>query len=36
MEYSKEIEAVLAVVQAGDMIEFIRGIYSHWAVYVGK
>jgi hypothetical protein len=27
---------VLKTAQPGDMIQFIRGLYSHWAIYVGK
>lgn len=26
----------LSELQAGDMIEFKRGIYSHWAIYIGN
>ncbi len=33
---TKENEDALAKAQPGDMIEFIRGTYSHWAIYVGK
>lgn len=36
IEKSKENEDVLEKAQPGDMIEFIRGAYSHWAIYVGK
>ena len=25
----------MKVVSVGDLIEFVRGIYNHWAVYVG-
>ena len=33
---SSENEDVLKNAQPGDMIQFIRGLYSHWAIYVGK
>ncbi|CAF1165474.1 unnamed protein product [Rotaria sordida] len=36
IEKSKENEDVLENAQLGDMIEFIRGAYSHWAIYVGN
>jgi uncharacterized protein YfaT (DUF1175 family) len=36
MEYSKEFQDFLNKAQPGDMIEFVRGGYSHWAVYIGK
>jgi hypothetical protein len=36
MDTSKEIQALLQVAKLGDMIEFIRGIYSHWGIYIGK
>ena len=36
IEKSKENEASLEKAQPGDMIEFIRGSYSHWAIYIGK
>jgi uncharacterized protein YfaT (DUF1175 family) len=36
IEKSKENEDVLEKAQPGDMIEFIRGAYSHWGIYVGK
>ncbi|CAF3333907.1 unnamed protein product [Rotaria socialis] len=36
IENSKENQDVLATAQLGDMIEFIRGTYSHWAIYVGN
>ena len=29
-------EDILEQAQLGDMIEFLRGAYSHWAIYVGK
>ena len=29
-------EDVLKNAQPGDMIQFVRGMYSHWAIYVGK
>jgi uncharacterized protein YfaT (DUF1175 family) len=35
IENTKENEDVLEKAQPGDMIEFIRGTYSHWAIYVG-
>ncbi|CAF4025776.1 unnamed protein product [Rotaria sp. Silwood2] len=35
IEKSKENEDVLEKALHGDMIEFIRGAYSHWAIYVG-
>ena len=28
-------ETLLAVLEPGDLIEFPRGLYSHWAVYIG-
>ena len=27
---------VLKHAQLGDMIQFTRGYYSHWAIYVGE
>lgn len=36
IENSQENEDVLKNAQPGDMIEFTRGVYSHWAIYVGK
>lgn len=36
IDKSKENEDVLQKAQLGDMIEFKRGTYSHWAIYVGK
>jgi cell wall-associated NlpC family hydrolase len=36
IENSEENEDVLKNAQLGDMIEFTRGVYSHWAIYVGK
>lgn len=36
IENTKQNEDVLAQAQPGDMIEFMRGTYSHWAIYVGK
>jgi uncharacterized protein YfaT (DUF1175 family) len=36
IEDTKENKDVLEKAQPGDMIEFVRGRYSHWAVYVGK
>ncbi len=36
MDTSKEIEALLEVAKEGDMIEFIRDMYSHWGIYMGK
>lgn len=27
---------ILKHAQTGDMIQFTRGYYSHWAIYVGK
>lgn len=35
-ENDREVRDLLKVAQPGDMIEFHRGKYSHWAVYVGK
>jgi uncharacterized protein YkvS len=32
----KEIEDLLEIAKPGDMIEFIRGLYSHWGIYIGK
>ena len=29
-------ETLLAVLERGDLIEFPRGLYSHWAVYIGE
>ena len=29
-------ETLLAVLEPGDLIEFPRGLYSHWAVYIGE
>jgi hypothetical protein len=26
---------VLESLEAGDLVEFKRGVYSHWAVYIG-
>ena len=34
-EISKENAIVVKNAQKGDMLEFVRGAYSHWAVYVG-
>jgi uncharacterized protein YfaT (DUF1175 family) len=36
IEKSPEHADVLKNAQPGDMIQFIRGLYSHWAIYVGK
>ena len=36
IEKSKENEDLLAKAQQGDMIEFVRGHYSHWAIYAGQ
>jgi uncharacterized protein YfaT (DUF1175 family) len=36
IENSEENADVLKNAQPGDMIEFTRGLYSHWAIYVGK
>jgi cell wall-associated NlpC family hydrolase len=36
IEKSEENEDVLKKAQPGDMIQFTRGLYSHWAIYVGK
>jgi hypothetical protein len=33
---SKEFQEFLEKAQPGDMIEFVRGRYSHWALYIGK
>lgn len=27
---------VLASLREGDLIEFSRGAYSHWAIYIGE
>ena len=27
---------VLSALEEGDMVEFPRGAYSHWAVYIGN
>lgn len=27
---------VIENAEAGDLLEFNRGVYSHWAVYIGK
>ncbi|CAF0735319.1 unnamed protein product [Adineta ricciae] len=34
IENTKENEDLLSKAKPGDMIEFIRGAYSHWAIYV--
>jgi uncharacterized protein YfaT (DUF1175 family) len=36
IEKTKENEDIFEKAQPGDMIEFIRGAYSHWAIYVGQ
>ena len=36
IENTKENEDLLSKAKPGDMIEFVRGTYSHWAIYVGK
>ncbi|CAF3661830.1 unnamed protein product [Adineta steineri] len=36
IEKTKENEDVLAQAKPGDMIEFIRSGYSHWAIYAGN
>ena len=36
IEKTPENVDVLKHAQHGDMIEFTRGLYSHWAIYVGK
>jgi len=33
---SKELQDLLEVAQQGDMIEFKRGMYSHWGIFIGK
>ena len=33
---SKADAYILMQAEAGDMIEFVRGLYSHWAIYIGK
>nr|ACO15647.1 HRAS-like suppressor 3 [Caligus clemensi] len=30
------LEDFLTIVEEGDLIEFLRGWYNHWAVYAGK
>ncbi len=32
----KELQDLLEVAQKGDMIQFNRGIYSHWGIFIGK
>ncbi|KAK3583606.1 hypothetical protein CHS0354_039428 [Potamilus streckersoni] len=32
----RQNEAVLRDLEKGDMIQFPRGLYSHWAVYIGN
>lgn len=27
---------VIENAEAGDLLEFNRGVYNHWAVYIGK
>ncbi|CAF1515495.1 unnamed protein product [Adineta ricciae] len=34
IENTKQNEDLLSKAKPGDMIEFIRGTYSHWAIYV--
>ena len=29
-------ETVLRDLEEGDMVEFPRGVYSHWGVYIGN
>jgi uncharacterized protein YfaT (DUF1175 family) len=36
IEKSPANDDVLKNAQPGDMIQFTRGLYSHWAIYVGK
>jgi cell wall-associated NlpC family hydrolase len=36
IEQSPEHADVLKNAKQGDMIQFIRGLYSHWAIYVGN
>lgn len=28
-------KSVIAEAKEGDLLEFNRGVYSHWAVYIG-
>ncbi len=33
---SKELQDLLEVAQQGDMIQFNRGFYDHWGIFIGK
>ncbi|XP_048241389.1 phospholipase A and acyltransferase 3-like [Haliotis rufescens] len=35
LEVQRHNQTVLESLEPGDQVEFIRGVYSHWAVYVG-
>ncbi|XP_046558723.1 phospholipase A and acyltransferase 1-like [Haliotis rubra] len=35
-ELQRHNQTVLDTLEEGDLLEFDRGLYSHWAVYVGK
>ena len=35
LEVRRHNETLLQVLEPGDLVEFPRGAYSHWAVYIG-
>ncbi|XP_071096431.1 phospholipase A and acyltransferase 3-like [Haliotis cracherodii] len=35
LEVQRHNQTVLESLEPGDQVEFVRGVYSHWAVYVG-
>ena len=35
-EIQRHNSTVLQNLEKGDLVEFKRGVYSHWAVYAGK
>ncbi|XP_076472373.1 phospholipase A and acyltransferase 3-like [Babylonia areolata] len=36
LDVMRHNETLLSVLEPGDLIEFPRGMYSHWAVYIGN
>lgn len=36
IENSNEDQYIPLEARVGDMLEFVRGIYSHWAIYISK
>lgn len=35
-EISQRIRTVIDNAKVGDLLEINRGVYKHWAVYIGK